>query len=148
VKNVTERFLRSQVQGYLWLVVGGLLLLGAAVKPAWFILQIPGFPIPVGALAMLYGLVNLILHRHARTQLKLSPQDVERHGEALAKITKGIMHHWEAGMSVKAIALKYEREKHIPQRVILLYIIELLRDLQERQKRESLTQIVRDDDEA
>lgn len=143
--NVTKRFLRSQVQGYAWLAIGGLLLLGAIVKPEWFILAIPGFPIPVGALAVLYGLVNLILHRHARTQLKLSPQDVERYGEALAKITPGIMHHWEAGMSVKAIAVKYEKEKRIPQRVILLFIIEILRDLQERKKRESLTQITPED---
>ncbi len=143
--NVTKRFLRSQVQGYTWLAIGGLLLVGAMVKPAWFILQIPGFPIPVGALAMLYGLVNLILHRHARTQLKLSEQDVERYGDALARITPGILHHWEAGMSVKAIAVKYEKEKHIPQRVILLFIIEILRDLQERRKRESLTQITPDE---
>ena len=143
--NVTQRFLRSRVQGLAWLAVGALLLVGAVVKPEWFILAIPGFPIPVGALAMLYGLVNLLLNRHAQTHLKLSPEDVERYGEALSRITPGILHHWEAGMSVTAIALKYEREKRIPKRVILLFIIEILRDLQERKKRESLTQIVKED---
>ena len=136
-----SRFLKTCSQGIFWLVVGGILAIAAFIKPEWFVLQLPWFDLPVAILAIAYGTINLVLWQQTKRSLALSSEDVETYGERLSEITPGILHHWDKGMSVKLIAVKYEKERGIPQRVTLLYIIELLRDLQARQNQKDPMQI-------
>jgi len=122
--------------GWFWVVIGILLIIAGPVLN-WFQFAPLGFPIPVGALALLYGGIVVIYYRTRSTVIQLTPDDFVMYGRQLEQAVPTILDLLQKKVPVKDIVDKVEKQHKLPKEITYKYIITLGRRMKS-QKDESL----------
>ena len=110
--------------GWFWIVIGVLLIIAGPILN-WFQFSPFGFPIPVGALALLYGGIVVIYYRTRSTVIQLTPDDFVMHGRQLEEAVPTILDLLQKKVPVKEIVERIEAKHKLPKEITYKYIITL-----------------------
>ena len=115
--------------------IGTLSLLVAAVmfvtevawEPIFTVRFSASFHLPLWILFAVYGALQLLVWHMTRKGIDLTPDEVERWGAVLERVTPKILADHAAHKSVRDIAKEIESSDGIPEHVTLRYIVALAR---------------------
>jgi hypothetical protein len=110
--------------GWFWVVIGVLLIIAGPILN-WFQFSPFGFPLPVGALALMYGGIVVIYYRTRSTVIQLTPDDLVMYGGKLEQAVPTILDLLQKKVPVKDIVKKVEQKHKLPREITYKYIITL-----------------------
>ena len=119
--------------GWFWVVLGLALTLADPIF-GWFHLTLMGIYLPIGVLALIYGVIVLLYYRKREAVIVLTAEDMEEYGPRLEAAVPMIMALLEKKTPTKELVEIVEAKKGLPKEITYKYIITLGREMKSKKQ--------------